>query len=347
MNLILSRSERKKLSEALVDAFRRYNKLKIMVSYQLDENLDAIVEKGPLNEVAFNLVDWAGEQNKLEQLIIGARKENSGNYKLQEFYEIIFQRWFIVNPRMTPSEQKIFPDLKLAEIIEEVELQTFLQPEPKWLDVGFLQQALAQTASVCRVEIPSKGIKGTGVLITEQLVLTNYHVLEYQENDVLEANALDVTLRFGCFTGEDGKETEGKCFSLDRQKAIVCSSHWRELDYVLLQVDGSICGEKKLKPVNWETNSYLAPRMGLHLLQHPEGDSMKLSISHDGITGVYPQRGLVQYVNQSAVGSSGSPCFDENWKLVALHHATKSKYFGAIREGILWSSIYQEIRSFL
>ena len=345
--MILSSDEMKKLSEALIDAFRDYKALKRMVRYQLSENLDAIVGSGKLNDVAFDLVDWAEGRNELEQLIIGARKENTGNQKLQEFYEIIFQRWFIVNPRMTPSEQKIFPDLKLVETMEEVEYQRFLQPKPKWYDVGFLKQALAQTDAVCRVEIPSKGIKGTGVLITEQLVLTNYHVLEYQENGVLEDNALDVTLRFGCFTGEDGKETEGKCFSLNRQKAIVCSSHWRELDYVLLQVDGSIRGEEKLKPVKWETNSYLAPQMGLHLLQHPEGDSMKLSISHDGITGVYPQRGVVQYVNQSALGSSGSPCFDENWKLVALHHATKSKYFGAIREGILWGSIYQEIRSFL
>ncbi|MFM5947050.1 MAG: trypsin-like serine peptidase, partial [Dolichospermum sp.] len=83
------------------------------------------------------------------------------------------------------------------------------------------------------------------------------------------------------------------------------------------------------------------------VLQHPEGESMKLSISQDGIIGVYQNSGLVQYVNKTAVGSSGSPCFDEDWYLVALHHAQKAKTFGSIREGILFASIYQEIQDFL
>jgi hypothetical protein len=37
------------------------------------------------------------------------------------------------------------------------------------------------------------------------------------------------------------------------------------------------------------------------------------------------------------------PCFDENWYLVALHHAQKAKTFGSIREGILFANIYQDI----
>jgi len=73
---------------------------------------------------------------------------------------------------------------------------------------------------------------------------------------------------------------------------------------------------------------------------------MKLSISCDGITGVYADRGLVQYVNKTSGGSSGSPCFNENWHLVALHHAQRAKSFGSIREGILFSSIYPEIKPY-
>ena len=185
------------------------------------------------------------------------------------------------------------------------------------------------------------------MLITPQLVLTNYHLLKLDESDDLQANALNTLLHFGCFTAEDGTETEGQSFSLDRQKPILHSSPTEKLDYVLLQVDNSISSTKEIKPAQWEINNSLVSRMGINLLQHPEGESMKLSISCDGITGVYPERGLVQYVNRTAVGSSGSPCFDENWKLVALHHAERSRSFGSIREGILLSSIYQEIKSLL
>jgi len=75
--------------------------------------------------------------------------------------------------------------------------------------------------------------------------------------------------------------------------------------------------------------------------------SIKFRCVSPGVTGVYQEYGLFQYVNKTASGSSGSPCFDENWFLVALHHAQKAKSFGTIREGILFNSIYQEIKDFL
>ena len=119
------------------------------------------------------------------------------------------------------------------------------------------------------------------------------------------------------------------------------------MDYFLLQVEAKITQEQEIKPARWDINKLPITKMGINVLQHPEGDSMKLSISQDGITGVYQNSGLVQYVNKTALGSSGSPCFDENWYLVALHHAQKAKTFGSIREGILFASIYQEIQDFL
>jgi V8-like Glu-specific endopeptidase len=341
----LSGAEQKKLSEALLDAYRSHNALRIMVRFQLDENLNAIAGIGLLKDVVFELIDWAESAGKLERLIIGAYEETPGNPKLKEFYETVFKRRFIVTP--IASANAIGPDIDWLGATEEIQLQSFLKPQPDWYDVGFLKRALERAASVCRIEIPSRDIKATGVLIAPQLVLTNYHVLKLDESDDLQANALNALLHFGCFTAEDGTETEGQSFSLDRQKPILHSSPTKKLDYVLLQVDSSIRRTKEIKPVQWEINNSLVSRMGINLLQHPEGESMKLSISCDGITGVYPERGVVQYVNRTAVGSSGSPCFDENWKLVALHHAERSRSFGSIREGILLSSIYQEIKSFL
>ena len=337
----LSGDEQKKLSEALLDAYRSHNALKRMVRFQLDEHLEAIAGRGILKDVVFDLINWADAEGKLERLIIGAYEENSGNPKLKAFYETVFQTRFITHPIITARNSG--PDINWLGSIEEVQLQSFWQPQPDWYDVGFLKRAIEQAASVCRIEIPIQNIKATGVLIAPRLVLTNYHVFNLDESDDMQANALNAILRFGCFTAENGIETEGQSFALDKQNPILHFSHTEKLDYVLLQVDSSILGTKEVKPAQWKINNSLIPKMGINLLQHPSGDSMKLSISCNGIAGVYSERGLIQYVNKAAGGSSGSPCFDKNWKLVALHHAERAKSFGSIREGILLSSIYQDI----
>jgi endonuclease G, mitochondrial len=74
---------------------------------------------------------------------------------------------------------------------------------------------------------------------------------------------------------------------------------------------------------------------------------MKLAPSANGIVGVYEDIGLVQYATRTLNGSSGSPCFDDNWQPVALHHAERAKTFGAIREGVLLEPIVNEVRSLL
>ena len=340
----LSGSEIEKLFEALLKAYPTYDDLSELVLFQLDESLEAIAGSGRLRTVVLKLINWAKARGKkLDLLIMGAYEKNPDNLELKEFYETIFKKRFITSPKTIA--QDFGPDIDWQET-DEIQLQSWFQAEPDWYDVGFLKRAIAQTASVCRVEIPSQGITGTGVLISDRLVLTNYHVLKPDESADMQANALDAILRFGRFSAENGKETDGQTVQLDRLKPILHSSPVGKLDYALLQLDRNTQAAD-IKPALWDISDRLEPRMGLNLLQHPEGDSMKISISSDAVTGVYQESGLVHYVNKSAGGSSGSPCFNESGRLVVLHHAQRSKSFGLIREGILFSAIFREISSYI
>ena len=65
------------------------------------------------------------------------------------------------------------------------------------------------------------------------------------------------------------------------------------------------------------------------------------------MTGTYQEKGLIQYVTTAAGGSSGSPCFSDDWKVVALHHAQQARAFGSIREGILMGPILERIQQYL
>ncbi|MTJ45516.1 trypsin-like peptidase domain-containing protein [Dolichospermum flos-aquae UHCC 0037] len=343
----LSGTELKKLVNAIISAYPTQEDLAMMVQFELAENLEAIAGGGNLTQLVFNLVTkWAIPRGKISRLIIAAYETNPGNPELKEFYEsMVIKKRFIVDSAIKKPD--FGPDINWRGETDEIQLQSWLQPQPDYWDVGFLKGAIAQSSSVCRIEILYRNIMGTGVLITPNKVLTNYHVLKYSEEDNLENNALNAILKFGCLTSDNGLETQGKSFQLDRENPILCSSKTEDLDYVLLQVESKITQATDIKPARWDGQKLPMEKMGISVLQHPEGDSMKLSVSQDGITGVYQNSGLVQYVNKTAVGSSGSPCFDENWYLVALHHAQKAKTFGSIREGILFASIYQEIKDFL
>ncbi|WP_228039613.1 effector-associated domain EAD1-containing protein, partial [Dolichospermum sp. LEGE 00240] len=346
LKMNLSGAELKKLVNAILSAYRTKEDLAMMIEFELEENLDAIAGGGNLTQLIFNLVTkWAIPRGKIYLLIIAAYETNPDNPELTKFYESVVLKRFSIDSSVKTRD--FGPDINWQGETDEVQLQSWLKPEPDYWDVGFLKRAIEQSASVCRIEIPSRNISGTGVLITPNKLLTNYHVLQPSDEDNIDSHALNAVLTFGCLTLDNGLESQGKSFQLDRLKPILGFSKTDNLDYILLQIESKITQATDIYPARWDSNKVPFEKMGINVLQHPEGDSMKLSVSQDGITGVYQNSGLVQYVNKTALGSSGSPCFDENWCLVALHHAQRAKSFGSIREGILFASIYQEIKDFL
>ncbi len=225
----------------------------------------------------------------------------------------------------------------------DLELQSFFHPGPDWLDVGFLKRAMKRAASVCRVEIGQRS--GTGFLVGRGLVLTNFHVLKETDGEDLQANAGKATLRFGAFSLSGDDEEMGQTFKLAGEK-VVAQSPIPELDFVLLKVEDKINAEESIVPAPLDPQIPGA-KSALNILHHPQGGPMKLSLSGNGVTGTYQEKGLIQYVTTAAGGSSGSPCFSDDWKVVALHHAQQARAFGSIREGILMGPILERIQQYL
>ncbi|MBW4669995.1 MAG: serine protease [Cyanomargarita calcarea GSE-NOS-MK-12-04C] len=103
-----------------------------------------------------------------------------------------------------------------------------------------------------------------------------------------------------------------------------------ELDYALLRVSGNpgkiSVGERDSPQRGWinlPTKPYeFSLNTPLFILQHPKGKPLKLAI--DAIIDVNDI--IVKYETNTEPGSSGSPCFDINWNLVALHHSGYTNY---------------------
>lgn len=230
------------------------------------------------------------------------------------------------------------------------ELHSFLQPEQEYLDVGELARMVKVSRGVCRVEIPEGNPRGTGVLIAPRLVLTNFHVLQEdgrKKSDLLDA-AQSVVLRFGVLTDENGVELSGKILRLDPERPVVEASPTRELDFVLLMVDGPVPSE--FSPSQY-TTSVPNSRDTLNILQYPilqpANNPLKLALKPNAVTGVYREIGRVQYVTHATHGASGAPCFNKNWEVIAIHRSEQSVKFGTRREGVLFSAIFERIRSHL
>ena len=62
-------------------------------------------------------------------------------------------------------------------------------------------------------------------------------------------------------------------------------------------------------------------------MQHPNALPLKLALATNGVEQLNQNSTRVTYRTNTEPGSSGSPVFDQNWNLVALHHWGDSAWF--------------------
>jgi Trypsin-like peptidase domain/Effector-associated domain 1 len=198
---------------------------------------------------------------------------------------------------------------------------------------------LKVTKRVCRIDVDQTPL-GTGFLVGSDCVLTNHHVLQSAISHSL------VGSRIRCVFGYwmvDGKPAEGLAVSargsmnewhLDSSAPLKAKEEHEgrplathdNLDYVLFRLDRRI-GDESIFPGGpnrgWirvpETAPPLAVNMPMAILQHPEGQPLKLALDTQAVLSVNENRTRLRYAVNTEAGSSGSPCFGLDFTLVALH----------------------------
>lgn len=348
--LNLSRDDRKDLRDAILSAYPDPGDLEMLADEALDENLAAIAGGRNLTQIVFKLIQWAVAKGRIDDLVIGVYRDVPDNPAVRRFCLSIqdnLRQRIAIDSERSPSAIPPVP-FELPRSLDGVELQAFLPRQLSFeTDVGLLKRGLDRANAVCKITFTDCKRYGTGVLIAPNLILTNYHVLSEDETAELDRIARAIRFKFGYLSTEVGRLPSTKVFSVDSEQPIVAASPTEQLDYVLLRVEAAIDRTTSIQPISPAATSVPNKGKGLNVLQHPDGERMKVSLSSNGIVAADEGRGRIWYVNCTAGGSSGSPCFDEDWKLVALHHAEVPRGFGSIREGILFESIRAEIAPFL
>jgi endonuclease G len=91
----------------------------------------------------------------------------------------------------------------------------------------------------------------------------------------------------------------------------------------------------------------------VRIVGHPEGRPMQLSIASPGGVRLTPPKNRVRYATNTESGSSGSPVFNKDWRIVALHHAAGptptpgdfNMSSGDFNQGIPMSLILEDLRT--
>lgn len=254
-------------------------------------------------------------------------------------------------PEICPGEANV---VRYEDLLNEA-----IVPPNNLLPVHFMQEGAVVQRAVCRINVPRRRI-ATGFMVSKSLMLTNHHVLpdlptavsalaEFNYQSTYTGNllgpdpyslnpdavfytnaALDFTLvrvrpKLIWFnqvpvTGEGTAAQATAAQNMTVQPPVLPDYSvfpGPDLDpHFAIPTDAGISyGWLKLRrTITYALGDYL------NIIGHPAGRRKEVALQENNLTAVYAN--MIHYTTDSEPGSSGSPVFDNNWDLMALHRGT-------------------------
>lgn len=229
----------------------------------------------------------------------------------------------------------------LYKTTSEKNLQKIMGNVNHLVKINWLQKGIHASRSVCQV-VRADGKKGTGFVLRDGYLMTNFHVLPTREKVATSKIVFDFEEDF---LGNSLRTSE---FFLEPDD--MSCSPIQEFDYTYVKIR-----ENPENPLaQWgclELDTFSEPQVNapVTIIQHPLGESKQIALTANKIIGINAHRLL--YQTDTEKGSSGSPVFSNEWKVIALHHAGRTEEDGGLvvnpvtgerrgaNEGILIKSI--------
>jgi len=191
--------------------------------------------------------------------------------------------------------------------------------ESDLLPITFLLRGLQRSKSVCRINVmPPGGARpslGTGFMVSPCLLLTNNHVLP---------DVAHVTVSFAEFGFEQDvhfRPMPSQCFPLDGERFFYTNL---DMDFTLVAVKPEsfsgvpLVSYEFIRLIEESGKALIGEKVSL--IQHPAGRHKMLTVRNSIV--LDPAHGhFVHYDADTEPGSSGSPVFNDQWEVVALHHS--------------------------
>lgn len=176
-------------------------------------------------------------------------------------------------------------------------------------DVRILELALDAAQAVVLLQTrltDGKGHAGTGFMVASDLLMTNHHVISGE----FEASATECLFNYQL-------DLEGRECLTQRARVKLGGLFYTNalLDFTVMHLEHvpEFGAPLRFRPAVAEVGSRAA------IIQHPGGHLKKISLQNNYV--VYADRQTVQYTTSTLPGSSGSPVFDDEFKVFAIHHS--------------------------
>lgn len=186
------------------------------------------------------------------------------------------------------------------------QLEKVIGTESSLVPISYLELGLLKARSVAKIRLATGGA-GTGFLTGDNVLITNNHVLPDEET----ARKAQAIFNYQQTLSGVGAEADERELRPDEYFKTSEADDWSAVRVAASPTE------------TWGSLPLAAARVEIgdrvNIIQHPNGLPKQISFYSNIVVFVGANR--VQYLTDTEPGSSGSPVFDRNWNVVALHHS--------------------------
>jgi endonuclease G len=186
-----------------------------------------------------------------------------------------------------------------------------------FVGIAFLERGRRAANAVARVAFANGNPQGSGFVIAPGLFLTNHHVVSSPD----AASQFCVEFDFEVDLTNNPRAVTR--FALDPSRCFVTDGI-QGLDYTVIALGERLAGERDLDmfgyiPLSAASDKHMLGEIA-NIVQHPRGRPKEVVLRENRLVARDETVQVLHYLADTEPGSSGSPVFNNDWEVIALHH---------------------------